>query len=229
MCGRFYVGGDFRDKLNEMMRSAGIIPAESPYLADLAGIKELSAGQDVFPSNGSLVICSAGSLSTGSFGTGGSVGDAREDNGRLVAANMKWGFANPYKKGLIINARAETVRDKNLFADGIRNHRCIIPASGFYEWDAYKARFRFTVPGGKLLLLAGIFHEEQGEPHYTILTTEANDSMKPVHDRMPVMIAQEEIDSWINDNNKLADFLERPQVMLEREQDAGQIRMDFGI
>lgn len=198
MCGRFFVGGDFRDKLNELLKTAGIVPADNSYSA---------AGQDVFPSNDSIVIC--------------------RDRGRITAVTMPWGYTNPYRKGLIINARAETVREKKLFSDGIENHRCVIPSSGFYEWDPYKARFRFTRPDGGLLLLAGFYHDEQGAPRYTILTTEANDSMKPVHDRMPVMLESREVELWINDNSKLPEFLSRPQPLLASEQDSGQIRMIF--
>lgn len=200
MCGRFYVGGDFRDKLNELIRAAGIAPAELAYE---------ESGKDVFPSNTSTVICDS-------------------ENG-LMAMNMHWGFANPYRKGLIINARAETASEKNLFAESVMKRRCVIPASGFYEWDPYKARFRFTLPEDDLMLLAGFYHEEEGVARYTILTTEANESIKPVHDRMPVIIGRDELGPWIRDNEKLPEFLGRPQVQLVREQDSGQIRMDFGI
>lgn len=198
MCGRFVIGGDFRDKLNELIAAEGIIPSDLPYP---------ESGQDVFPTEPSLVI--------------------HTGNQKLLAGEMLWGFSNPYRKGLIINARAETVREKKLFANSIMNRRCIIPASGFYEWDSYKARFRFSHPDDDLLLLAGIYHEEQGTPRYTILTTQANESMIPVHDRMPVMIGRNEIRPWLIDNEKLSDFLERPQVKLVREQDSGQIRMDI--
>ena len=164
MCGRFFVGGDFRDKLNELLELEGIAPAGSLYE---------DAGQDVFPSNASTVICS--------------------NTNKLSAAEMQWGFSNPYRKGLIINARAETAREKNLFADSIEKRRCVIPASGFYEWDPYKARFRFIRPDEGLILLAGFYHNEQGRNCYTILTTDANGSMIRVHDRMPVMIERNEI------------------------------------
>jgi putative SOS response-associated peptidase YedK len=200
MCGRFVIGGDFRDKLNELIASEGIIPSDLPYH---------ETGQDVFPSEPSLIIHSGG-----------------QD---LLAGEMLWGFSNPYRKGIIINARAETVREKNLFADSIMNRRCIIPASGFYEWDPYKARFRFSHPNDELLLLAGIYHEEHDNHHYTILTTQANESMIPVHDRMPVMISRDEIHPWLKDNERLSEFLERSQVKLVCEQDSGQIRMDFGL
>ena len=140
---------------------------------------------------------------------------------------MTWGFTNPVKKGLIINARAETAREKVTFADSVAKRRCVIPASGFYEWDPYKARYRFTSPEGGLLLLAGFYRREQGVPRFTILTTEANDSMIKVHDRMPVMISREEIRPWIGDDAKLPDFLSRKQVSLVCEQDSGQIRFQI--
>ena len=196
MCGRFFVGGDFRNRLNGLLQAEGIVPPVLTY-------KE--PGQDVFPSGASAVIHAA--------------------NGRLAVSDMLWGYSNPYRKGLIINARAETVMEKNLFADSIMNRRCIIPASGFYEWDPYKARFRFTDPRDGLIFLAGIYHEEQGRHHYTILTTQANESMQPVHDRMPVMIGRNEIRSWIGDRDKISEFLTRQQARLESEQDAGQISL----
>lgn len=200
MCCRYYYEDQIRDMMDDLLASQCIEPAEP---------LQVEPGRDVCPSDASAVIC-------------------RKDGG-LEAVNMRWGFSNPYKKGLIINARAETAREKDLFRDSIRDRRCVIPASGFYEWDHYKARFRFFLPGNGLILLAGFYREEQGVPRYTVLTTEANGSMKPVHDRMPVMIGKEEIRPWILDNERLSGFLERPQVRLIREQDSGQIRMEFGI
>ena len=199
MCCRYLLGFNFYEKLNDILETEGI---KAP------GRINSETERDVRPSDASAVICG--------------------DREGLAAAEMRWGFANPYRKGLIINARSETAREKNMFSDSIMNRRCVIPASGFYEWDAYKARFRFFLPG-ELLFMAGFYREEQGVPRYTIRTTEANESMKPVHDRMPVMIGKNEIGPWITDNEKLPEFLERPQVRLIREQDSGQIRMDFGI
>ena len=199
MCCRYYYADQIRDMMDDLIASQTIKIAEP---------LQMEPGRDIRPSDASAVIYRDG-----------------ED---LSVSNMKWGFENPYAKGLIINARSETAREKNMFSDSILNRRCVIPASGFYEWDAYKARFRFFLPG-ELLFMAGFYREEQGVPRYTILTTEANESMKPVHDRMPVMIGKNEIGPWITDNEKIPEFLERPQVRLIREQDSGQIRMDFGI
>lgn len=85
------------------------------------------------------------------------------------------------------------------------------------------------MPGNQLLLLAGFFREEQGINRYTILTTEANDSMLGVHGRMPVLIGRSEIRPWIYDDSKLPEFLGRKQPELICEQDSGQIRMNFGL
>ena len=145
----------------------------------------------------------------------------------LAAGPMRWGYTNPFRKGLIINARAETVREKQLFMGSIRHRRCVLPVSGFYEWDAWKARYRFRDPSGDLLMLAGIYQREPGRLCFALLTTEANECMKPVHDRMPLMIQRDEILPWLRDPERTDEFLIRPQRELIREQDAGQIRMQF--
>jgi putative SOS response-associated peptidase YedK len=208
MCCRYYYE-DFERELRELMRAEAVV-----QLNGLA--HDQIANRDISPSQSAVSIRAVDQ--SDSYHAGG-----------LGVSGMKWGFTNPYKKGLIINARSETAREKNLFADSMARRRCVIPASGFYEWDRYKARYRFTLPGNKLILLAGIFHEEQGVNRYTILTTEANESMIRVHDRMPVLIGRDEMRSWIYDSSKLTEFLERKQPELICEQDSGQIRMDFGL
>ena len=201
MCGRYFLSKDFRELVQQLFRQMGV--------AGETARPDLFEARDVFPSQRPPVICGQ---------TSG-----------LLATPMTWGFTNPARSGLLINARSESVWTKPTFADSVAERRCLIPASGFYEWDRYKARFRFTDPTNELLLLAGIYHEEQGKPHYTILTTQANESMQRVHDRMPVMISREEITPWLNDNERLTGFLERPQIQLRCEQDSGQMRMDFGF
>ena len=172
------------------------------------------ARRDISPSQSAVVIH-------------GDRRSAGAQSGLIGASEMVWGFSNPVKKGLIINARAETAREKITFADSIAGRRCVIPASGFYEWDAHKAKYRFTSPEGGLLLLAGFYREEQGIPRYTVLTTVANGSMIRVHDRMPVMIGRDEIRPWIEDDARLPDFLSREQAPLTCVQESGQISFLF--
>ena len=207
MCCRYYYE-DFERELRELMRAEQVVK-----LPDLPCIG--TARRDVYPSQTAVILHST---------------EQRDDekDGSITVSEMVWGFSNPAKKGLIINARAETAREKRTFADSIARRRCVIPASGFYEWDPYKARYRFTSSEGGLLLLAGFYRSEQGVPRFTILTTDANDSMMKVHDRMPVMIRRDEIRPWIEDDERLPGFLSRPQVSLVCEQDSGQISFLFG-
>lgn len=206
MCCRYYYE-DFEIELRELMKAEMVVK-----LSELPSIG--SARRDIFPSQSAVVIH----------------GDNQKKSihdGVIGASEMVWGFSNPVKKGLIINARAETAREKITFADSIAKRRCVIPASGFYEWDPHKAKYRFTSPEGGLLLLAGFYREEQGIPRYTVLTTEANGSMIKVHDRMPVMIGRDEIRPWIEDDARLPDFLGREQAPLTCEQESGQISFLF--
>ena len=202
MCCRYYYE-DFEIDLRELMRAEAVV-----QLPDLRFGN--TDRRDISPSQAAVTIHSADR-------------GAGAQKSVIGASEMVWGFSNPVKKGLIINARAETAREKRTFADSIATRRCIIPASGFYEWDQYKAKFRFTSPDGGLLLLAGFYREEQGVPRFTILTTEANESMIKVHDRMPVMVSRDEIRPWIEDDERLPDFLSREQAPLVCEQDSGQI------
>jgi putative SOS response-associated peptidase YedK len=225
MCGRFYAGERFKDKLEELLLELGVPPAEPLYEA---------GGQDVFPSNASTVICAKGGgtlygADTAMNESGREGEPPRETGGGIQTARMQWGFQNPYRKGLIINARAESAGEKALFKDSLARRRCIIPATGFYEWDAWKARYRFTKADDSLILLAGLWQTGTDEPRYTILTTDANRSMAPVHDRMPVMIEREEIRPWLLEPGRVPEFLGRPQAELICEQDTGQIRFDLGI
>jgi len=208
MCCRYYYE-DFEIELRELMKAEAVVK-----LSDFDRSK--TTNRDIYPSQASVTIHSAES-------NGGHKTDT------LGVSEMFWGFENPYRKGLIINARSETAREKNLFAESIARRRCVIPASGFYEWDRYKARYRITLPCKQLIFFAGFYREEQSVNRYTILTTEANDSMIRVHDRMPVIISRDEIRPWIYDDTKLSEFLGRKQPELICEHDSGQIRMDFGL
>ena len=206
MCCRYYYE-DFEIELRELMKAEMVVK--------LSGLPSMESGKrDICPSQSAVVIHGDGRRN----GSGDSM---------IGASEMMWGFSNPVRKGLIINARAETAREKVTFAESIARRRCVIPASGFYEWDQHKAKFRFTSMDGGLLLFAGFYREEQGVPRYTILTTEANGSMIKVHDRMPVMIGRDEIRPWIEDDARLSDFLGREQAPLTCEQESGQISFLF--
>jgi putative SOS response-associated peptidase YedK len=128
-----------------------------------------------------------------------------------------WGFPKFDQKGVIINARSETAFEKRTFRDSLVNRRCIIPSTGFYEWDSTKQKFLFREEGTNALYMAGIYTYYKEDMRFVILTTEANESMKGVHNRMPLVIPQNDIGTWILDNSATNDILRRTPPQLIRE------------
>jgi putative SOS response-associated peptidase YedK len=138
------------------------------------------------------------------------------EEGKEVTPTLStWGFPKFDAKGVIINARAETAFEKKTFRDSLVNRRCIIPSTGFYEWDSEKQKFMFRLEGTNALYMAGLYSYYRDEMRYVILTTEANESMKDIHNRMPLVIPKEEIGTWITDNQATNDLLKRvpPQLI----------------
>ena len=140
-----------------------------------------------------------------------------EENKEVTPALSAWGFPKFDGKGVIINARSETAFEKRTFRDSLINRRCIIPSTGFYEWDSEKRKFLFRMEGTNALYMAGIYSIYQNEMRYVILTTDANESMKEVHNRMPLVIPKTEIDTWIMDHSATGELLKRvpPQLIKE--------------
>jgi putative SOS response-associated peptidase YedK len=137
---------------------------------------------------------------------------------------FKWGLVPYWAKdqtlgSKLINARAESLAEKPSFRHCLPRQRCLILADGFYEWKREGKRkipYRFTLTDRKLFAFAGIWDawkSPDGAVSHTcaILTTEANDLMRPIHDRMPVILAQEKEKMWldpaITDYAKLQDLL----------------------
>ena len=126
---------------------------------------------------------------------------------------MHWGLVphwakSPDGSARMINARAETVTEKPAYRGLLKSHRCLIPADGFYEWqvrgDGPKQPWLFTEPGGEVFGFAGLWTTwEPGdgvEPleSVTIITTEPNAVVAPVHKRMPVILPADLEERWID-------------------------------
>jgi len=116
---------------------------------------------------------------------------------------MQWGMPRYDGKGIIINARAETVNEKPLFAVPFRSFRCLLPASHYFEWQnvgTKKIKHRMFQPDHSMIFLAGVAKEigEGQPPHFTILTRPAAPNIAFVHDRMPVIIPHEAKDVWLH-------------------------------
>ena len=112
---------------------------------------------------------------------------------------MKWGFPGFTGKGVIINARSETAWDKKMFASSLRERRCAVPTTGFYEWDKEKNKFIFNMPDSGVLYLAGLYNRFEGEDRFVILTRNAQGTIAGVHDRMPVILPKRQISDWLAD------------------------------
>ncbi|MDC0736741.1 SOS response-associated peptidase [Cognatishimia sp. SS12] len=131
------------------------------------------------------------------------------ETGRNLVS-MRWGFLPHWYKAmndgpLLINARAETIAEKPAFRAACRTRRCLIPVTGFYEWkkDAEGKRWPHYFSGEGPLALAGIWQDWQQEGEVTrscaIVTTSANDTMAPVHHRMPVIISEADWPLWLGE------------------------------
>jgi len=126
-------------------------------------------------------------------------------------ALVRWGLLPPWVKDpktftLLINARGESVVDKPAFRAAMKRRRCLIPADGFYEWKAAGGRkqpFFVRLKSGAPMAFAGLWEcwtGPNGEELETaaIVTTNANRTLKPIHDRMPVIVPPEGFDLWLN-------------------------------
>lgn len=137
---------------------------------------------------------------------------------RLSAEVMRWGFPQAQGKGLVINARAETVLERRMFRENVLHRRCIIPAKHFYEWDASKNKVTFFQEGSAALYMAGFYDRFQDEDRFVILTVAANASVEGVHDRMPLLLEEGELESWIYDSGFVDFALHKCPSQLERYQ-----------
>lgn len=134
------------------------------------------------------------------------------DRGTNRIGQLKWGLVPSWAKdpaigNKLINARAETLLDKPSFKQLVHRKRCIIPADGFYEWktgaDSRKVPMRIRVNDQPLFAMAGLYDTwtapDGSKLHTcTIITTEANEFVQPIHHRMPVILPQEHLALWLD-------------------------------
>jgi len=126
---------------------------------------------------------------------------------------LKWGLVPSWSKdpaagSHMINARCETVAEKPAFRHAIKYSRCIVPVSGFYEWEhdgKEKLPYYFHMADFSPMCLAGIWefwksHDGYSLETFSILTTSSNDLIAPLHNRMPVILQPDDHDLWLNRN-----------------------------
>jgi putative SOS response-associated peptidase YedK len=132
-------------------------------------------------------------------------------DGRRELIGMRWGLipywsTDPKSGARAINARVESVAEKPAFRDPFRKRRCLIPASGFYEWKKIgrtKQPYLVHPRNGGFMAFAGLWdrwESPEGDrvESCTILTQDANELVRPLHDRMPVVVAATDYDRWLD-------------------------------
>ncbi len=139
------------------------------------------------------------------------------DGGRRVLDSLCWGLVPAWARdrsiaGRLINARAETLQRRPVFRDAFARRRCLIPSDGFFEWSARdRTPHWLRLRDGGLLAYAGLYDrrtERDGTElrTFTIVTTEPNELVRPLHDRMPVIIPPDGYDRWLDPSRSGAEL-----------------------
>ena len=153
-----------------------------------------------------------------------------ESGSEILKRNLdiaSWGLIAPWERDYAlarasqsraINARSESIHEKPTFRDSFRHHRCLIPASGYYEWATALGRYKTKQPfyihrkDGHQISFAGIFSTWKSADgreiqSAAVVTRDAVNELETVHDRMPVMMRPERWDDWLDPENKDVDFI----------------------
>jgi len=155
------------------------------------------------------------------------------DSGRREFALLRWGLVPFWAKEAKIgystfNARAEEAATKPAFREALKKRRCLVPADAFYEWKRLdkktKHPFAIALRSGEPCAFAGLWERwqpKEGEPleSYTILTTDPNELMEPIHNRMPVILEPRDYERWLDSSDQA-----RPPVDLMRPYPAEKMR-----
>ncbi|MGI6686365.1 MAG: SOS response-associated peptidase [Bacillota bacterium] len=194
MCGRYAV---FDEEDNLVIRK--IIQEIDEKFAGTPEREEMQTGE-IFPTNIAPVL-----LPTA--------------QGGIRAVPLKWGFPRFNNPGVVINVRQETVGTKNMFRSSFATRRCVIPASGFFEWKETgtptkkKDKYLLRLPHVSVMYMAGLYNvftdSKTGRRYgaFVILTTQANHYMEKIHDRMPVILSQENLSIWLFNHQEAGTLL----------------------
>lgn len=215
MCGRYYVDDETEREIRRLVlkldqrfqgKSDQNMTQEAAQKMDAGSLHGPAAGFiAVFPSQKAMVI------------------NGKEHH--LEAEQMIWGFPRFDGKGLLINARAETAVERRTFRESVLHRRCVIPAKGFWEWNKSKEKFSFERQDSQVMFMAGCYDCFDGQDRFVILTTEANSSVKSVHDRMPLILEQNELEDWVTDDSAAEYFLHKTPALLVREAEYEQMSL----
>lgn len=208
MCGRYYIA----DQEEEMVEMRQII--DQINRRSIATQNQAIATGEISPTMIAPVIANSRSLKPTPFA-------------------MRWGYT--YNGRLIINTRSETVAEKPMFRNDLKNHRCLIPASWYFEWGQQKTdastpaldllghplssgklpkKTKYAIGCRKhLIYIAGIYRKEADLPVYSILTRSPADPIAFIHDRMPVILGsslgEAAVSAWLDNQINAQDIIQQ--------------------
>ena len=141
---------------------------------------------------------------------------ATSRSGAPAVFPMRWGFTLPSRPTPLVNARVETAAEKPSFREAWASHRCMLPASRYFEWqhtpredgsgeNVVKYAIRPKEPG--IVWLCGLYRIENGLPVYVVLTREPSPDVAFVHDRMPLLLPRKAVRDWVNPQVRPEDLL----------------------
>ena len=194
MCCRYYIDRDDAE-LAEIIEAAAKSALAEKFMAVLS--KPMKTNGEIRPTDVVPVIAPGRSVPKAVF-------------------PMKWGFTIPRSNSPLVNARVETAAEKPTFKDAWKSHRCIIPASWYFEWAHLKSpdgkekagdKYLIQPAGSSLTWLCGLYRFEGEYPVFTILTREPSEDLAQIHDRMPLILPKERIDEWIRPDTKPEELL----------------------
>ena len=198
MCGRYYI--DQEEDLAEMRQ---ILEEVNRRFHDSLALTAMRSGE-IAPSHVVPVLRP----------------EQQQPDSRIIPDLMQWGYPQFQGSGLIINARAETASNKPMFRTAVRSGRILVPASAFFEWKHVQqgrkgGKVRLSISDEPTFYMAGLarsFPELPGSvenlQRFVILTTSANESVAPIHDRMPLILPHRMLRRWLLDDQATEGFLQ---------------------
>ena len=158
---------------------------------------------------------------------------APNKDGRMAVFPMLWGFSHEATDAPIVNCRLETASQKEMWKDSWFRRRCVIPSSWYFEWEHFRSpdgkkkkvgdKYLIQPKGAESTLLAGLLYrieERNGVncPVFAVITRDATEELRSIHDRMPVILSREDVESWIKPNGNPAEICKRAltEVVMEK-------------
>ncbi len=157
---------------------------------------------------------------------------APNKEGRVAVFPMLWGFSHEATDAPIVNCRLETASQKEMWKDSWFRRRCVIPCSWYFEWEHFRSpdgkrskigdKYLIQPKGSHTTLLAGLYRIEERNgvncPVFAVITRDATEELRSIHDRMPVILSRDDVESWIKPDGNPMEISQKAliEVVMEK-------------